>query len=122
MATPNHVAFPYDIDGRGRTGETLENTHIRDLVQQVLFTAPGERVNRPDFGCGLLRLTFEPNSDALAAALQLTVQGALQQWLGDRIELESVQVEHEESTLRVTVAYRIRRTGERAVATFEEER
>jgi uncharacterized protein len=122
MAALNHVAFPYDIDGRGRTGETLENAHVRDLVQQVLFTAPGERVNRPDFGCGLLRLTFEPNSDALAATLQLTVQGALQQWLGDRIEIESVQIENEESTLRVTVAYRIRRTGERAVATFEEER
>ena len=69
MAAIDHVAFPYDIDGRGRTGETLENAHIRDLVHQVLFTAPGERVNRPDFGCGLLRLTFEPNSDALAATL-----------------------------------------------------
>jgi hypothetical protein len=65
---------------------------------------------------------FEPNSDALAATLQFTVQGALQQWLGDRIEIETVQVEHQESILRVTVAYRIRRTGRREVATFEEER
>ena len=122
MAGINDVAFPYDIDGRGRTAATLENEHIRDLVHQVLFTAPGERVNRPDFGCGLLRLTFEPNSDALAATLQLTVQGALQQWLGDRIEIETVQIENDEATLRTTVAYRIRRTGERAVATFTEER
>lgn len=122
MPAPYNLAFPYDVDGRARTAETQEDTHIRDLVAEVLFTAPGERVNRPDFGCGLLRLTFEPNSDALAATLQLTVQGALQQWLGDRIEIETVQVEHDESALRTTVAYRIRRTGRREVATFEEER
>ena len=122
MAGPYNVRFPYDVDGRARTAETPEDTHVRELVEQVLFTAPGERVNRPDFGCGLMRLTFEPNSDALAATLQFTVQGALQQWLGDRIEIETVQVDHEESTLRTTVAYRIRRTGRREVATFEEER
>jgi phage baseplate assembly protein W len=122
MAVVMNVAFPYEIDGRGRTSETAEDTHVRDLVAQVLFTAPGERVNRPDFGCGLLRLAFEPNSDALAATLQLTVQGSLQQWLGERIEIETVQVEHTEATLRVTVAYRIRRSGRREVATFEEER
>ena len=114
--------FPYDIDGRARTAESDEDLHVRELIAQVLFTSPGERVNRPDFGCGLLRLVFEPNSDALAATLQFTVQGALQQWLGDRIEIETVQVEHLDSTLRTTVAYRIRRTGSRTVATFEEER
>jgi uncharacterized protein len=115
------LAFPYRIDGRARTAEAGPDRHIRDLIEQILFTTPGERVNRPDFGSGLLRLTFEPNSDALAATLQFTVQGALQQWLGDRIELETVQVDNEESTLKVTVAYRIRRTGKREVATFEKE-
>ena len=122
MAATYNLAFPYDIDARARTAEAEEDTHIRDLVAQVLFTAPGERVNRPDFGCGLLRLVFEPNSDALVATLQFTVQGALQQWLGDRIEIETVQVEHQDSKLRTTVAYRIRRSGRREVATFEEER
>jgi uncharacterized protein len=121
MAEPFDLSYPYRIDGRGRTAATAPDTHIRDLIEQVLFTAPGERVNRPDFGTGLLRLAFEPNSDALATTVQFTVQGALQQWLGDRIEVETVQVENRESTLRVTVAYRIRRTGKRAVATFEEE-
>jgi hypothetical protein len=122
MAERIEIALPYHVDGRGRTAEAAEDRHIRDLVEQVLFTAPGERVNRPDFGCGLLRLAFEPNSDTLAATLHFTVQGALQQWLGDRIELETVQVEHTGSTLRATVAYRIRRSGRREVATFEEER
>ena len=76
------VDFPYRIDGRGRTATTSEDDHLRDLIEQVLFTAPGERVNRPTFGSGLLRLVFAPNGDALAAATQMTVQGNLQQWLG----------------------------------------
>lgn len=112
------VALPYHVDGRARTAAAGPDRHIRDLIEQVLFTSPGERVNRPDFGCGLLRLTFEPNSDALAAALQFTVQSSLQQWLGDRIELETVQVDNVEAELRVTVAYRVRRTGQREIAAF----
>jgi uncharacterized protein len=88
------------------------------LIEQVLFTAPGERVNRPNFGSGLMQLVFAPNSDALAAATQLSVQSSLQQWLGDLIQVESVDVESEESTLRVTVQYVIRRTQERQVQAF----
>src|SRR5689334_14134267 len=96
---------PVHFDGLQRTANTTEEDHIRDLIEQVLFTAPGERVNRPDFGSGLLQLVFAPNGASVAAAVRLTVQGALQQWLGDLIQIESVQVESEESTLRVTVQY-----------------
>ncbi len=116
---PN-VAFPYRVDGRGRTAEAEnDDAHVRHLIEQVLFTVPGERVNRPDFGCGLLQLVFAPNSDELAATLQVLVQGALQQWLGNLIALEAVEVEAVESTLRVTVRYAIRRTGANQVASFE---
>ena len=76
----------------------------------MLFTAPGERVNRPDFGCGLLRLVFAPNSDELAAATQFLVQGSLQQWLGDLIEVNDVQVESDDARLLVEVQYTVRRT------------
>jgi phage baseplate assembly protein W len=114
------IAYPYRLDRRGRTASTDEKQHMRDLVEQVLFTAPGERVNRPDFGSGLLRLAFEPNSDVLASTTEFTVQGALQQWLGDRIELEKVEVANEEAAVQITVVYRIRLTGERAVETFEQ--
>ncbi len=113
-----HVDYPFNFDGRGRTADTTESDHIRDLIEQVLFTSPGERVNRPDFGSGILQLVFAPNSDALAAATQATVLGALQQWLGDLIMVEAVQVEHEEATLRVTVRYVVRRTQQREVAQF----
>jgi phage baseplate assembly protein W len=107
------VDFPYAVDRRGRTAATGEDEHVRDLVEQVLFTAPGERVNRPSFGSGLLQLVFAPLSDELASATQFLVQGALQQWLGDVIEVEAVEVEGEDSTLGMRVIYSVRRTGER---------
>jgi phage baseplate assembly protein W len=113
------VDFPYSIDRRGRTASTSEEEHVRDLVEQVLFTAPGERVNRPTFGSGLLQLVFAPNSDALAAATQATVHGALQAWLADVIEVQDVSVEAFDSTLRTTVSYVIRRTQMPQTATFE---
>src|SRR5439155_16983956 len=112
------VDFPFHVDGLGRTATTTDDDHIRDLIEQVLFTAPGERVNRPTFGSGLLQLVFAPNSDALAAATQLTVQAALQEWLGDRIEVQDVQVEAVDSSLTATVVYAIRRTQEVQSATF----
>ena len=112
------VDYPFHFDNRGRTAETADDEHIRDMIEQVLFTTPGERVNRPDFGSGLLQLIFAPNSDALASATQLTVQGSLQQWLGELVSVEAVDVENEESTLRVTVRYVVRRSGQRQTAEF----
>ena len=113
------VDFPYGVDARGRTASTGEDEHVRDLVEQVLFTAPGERVNRPTFGSGLLQLVFAPNSDALAAATQLTVQAALQEWLGDLIEVQNVTVDSVDSSLTTTVVYVVRRTQQQQQATFE---
>lgn len=112
------IDYPFHFDSRGRTARTPEDEHIRDLIEQVLFTSPGERVNRPTFGSGILELLFAPNSDPLAAATQFTIQGALQQWLGDLIQVESVQVEREESTLQVWVQYTIRRTQQQQLAQF----
>lgn len=112
------VDYPYDFDSRGRTAETTDEEHIRDLIEQVLFTTPGERVNRPAFGSGVLQLIFEPNGQALAGATQMTVQGALQQWLGDLIQVEGVDVQSEESKLQVLVQYTIRRNQKRQVSQF----
>ena len=103
--------FPYRFDARGRTAATTRADHIRDLIEQVLFTSPGERVMRPDFGSGLLALVFEPNSTVLAATTQMLVQGALQQYLGNLIAVEAVEVEAVDSTFRVNVRYVVRRDG-----------
>ena len=113
-----NIDFPFHVDNRGRTAQAGDDKHIRDLIEQVLFTSPGERVNRPTFGCGLMQLVFQPNSNELATATQFLVQGALQQWLGDLIQVDDVQVESQESSLHVTVLYTVRRTQERQVAQF----
>lgn len=112
------VDYPYRFDDRGRIAETSQDEHIRDLIEQVLFTAPGERVNRPDFGSGVLDLVFEPNSEALAAATRLGVEGALQRWLGELILVEAVNVRALDSLLEITVQYVVRLTQERRVERF----
>jgi phage baseplate assembly protein W len=112
------IDFPFHIDSRGRSAKTVQEAHIRDMIEQVLFTSPGERVNRPDFGTGLMQLVFAPSGEEMATATHYLVQGALQQWLGDVIEVESVAVEAQESALRVTVRYLVRRSQERQTAQF----
>jgi len=113
------VAHPFHIDWRGRVATASMDDHIRQMIEQVIFTTPGERVNRPTFGSGLQQLVFAPNSDELATATQVLVQGALQQWLGSLIQVEAVQVQSSEATLLVTVQYLVRRTQQRQVARFE---
>lgn len=112
------IAYPLQVDSRGRTSETVYDRHIRDLIEQVLFTAPGERVNRPDFGTGIQQLVFAPNSDELAATTQFLVQGALERWLGDLIVVNAVEVESIESSLNITIAYTLQQTQEQRVEQF----
>jgi len=109
---------PFHFDARERTAATDDADHVRDMIELVLFTLPGERVNRPDFGSGVMQLVFAPNSVELAATTQFLVQGALQRWLADWIVVEDVGVDSEGPALTVTIAYTIRRTQERRVDTF----
>jgi hypothetical protein len=113
-----NLKYPFQFDNRGLSAETSYESHIRDMIEQVLFTSPGERVNRPDFGSGLMQLVFQPNSSELATTTQFLVQGALQQWLGELIEVIAVEVENIDSKLQVIVQYTIRRTQETQVAQF----
>ena len=117
-----HIHFPFHIDGKGRTREAGEDDYIRQLIEQVLFTSPGERVNRPEFGTGLLQMVFEPNSTELAAATEFTVQAALQQWLGDLITVQSVAVTANDSRLNVQVSYTVNRDQQPRTAEFSKER
>lgn len=113
-----NIDFPFHFDPRGRTASTGDDDHIRDMIEQLLFTSPGERVNRPDFGSGLLQMVFAPNSPELAAALQFTVQAALDRWLGDLIEVRGLEVTSQDATLSVDLAYAVRATGETRRETF----
>jgi uncharacterized protein len=112
MTSPD---FPYRFDSRNRTAMAAGDAQIRDLIEQLLFTTPGERVMRPDFGSGLLQLTFAPNGEELAAATKMLVQGALQEFLADRIKVHDVQIEAYDGTLKVAVDYTVTATQARRV-------
>jgi phage baseplate assembly protein W len=116
--TTLNIAFPYQFDGRGRTAEAAIADYVSQLVEQTLFTSPGERVNLPDFGSGLLQLPFAPNSMEMAAATQFAVQGALQKWLGSYLKVESVTASAQEAALTVTVTYVLLATDVTQVQTF----
>lgn len=116
-----NIHYPYRFDHRKRTAQTGYDAHIRDLIEQVLFTAPGERVNRVDFGTGLPALLFGGNSDELAVATQFLVQSQLERWLGDLIQVEAIQVDSVDTKLIVTVQYLVQNTQERRVERFERE-
>ncbi|MFB7212909.1 GPW/gp25 family protein [Streptomyces sp. NPDC056255] len=113
------IAFPFRVDRRGRTAHADRDEHVRDLIEQLLFTSPGERVMRPDFGCGLRDLVFSPSSPELTSTLELSVQAALQRWLGDLIEVEALDMESDENVVRVHLAYAVRVTGTRRDDVFE---
>jgi len=113
-----NIDYPFHFDDKGRTAATTDNDHIRDMIEQLLFTSPGERVNRPDFGSGLMQMVFAPNSPDLAAALQFTLQAALDRWLGDVIEVRNLAVTSQDAKLIVDLAYAVRKTGETRRETF----
>jgi phage baseplate assembly protein W len=114
-----NIDFPFHIDTRGRTAECDDAAHVRDMLEQLLFTNSGERVNRPEFGSGLMQLIFAPNSPELAAALQFTMRAAILQYLGDVLDLLGLDVASEDAALRIDIRYALKRTGEVRTDTFE---
>jgi len=112
----SRIKFPYQFDGRGRTAQTDESGYIRDLIEQVLLTSPGERVMRPTFGSGVLQLVFAAASPEVAATTQFLIQGALQQWLGDVITVDTIDVQAQDGALLIIVQYIERRSQNRGVA------
>ena len=114
-----NIAFPFAFDATGHTASATDNDHIRQMIEQLLFTSPGERVNRPDFGSGLLQMVFAPNSTELAAALQFTTQAAIQRELGDLIGLRELTVTAQDAVLSVTISYVVRATQQLQTGTFQ---
>ncbi len=108
--------YPYSVSGSGIPNTTTPDDHLRDLILQVLFTNPGERVNLPEFGVGVQRLVFAPNSDALRTTAQFLISNNLQRWLGDRINIEQVNVSSEpgfEETVTIEIVYTVKTTQQR---------
>lgn len=117
----SQIDFPFRPGPLGGTATVDEETHIRQLIEQLLFTSPGERVNRPGFGSGVQKLLFGPLSDPVVSAAHMAVQGALQQWLGDRVAVQDVTVETQDSTLTVTISYRVAGRSQPQTAEFSRE-
>jgi len=120
------IAYPFQINQRGRTADAPENEHIRNLIEQVLFTMPGERVNRPTFGSNIRQVVFAPNNSELITATQFLLQGALEQWLGDVIQVQAIEATtinslSEGDSLQVIVQYIVRRTQQQQVVQFTRE-
>jgi uncharacterized protein len=113
-----YLDFPLTFDVKGQSATTDADDHVRDMIYLVLFTAPGERVNRPEFGCGVKQLVFAPLSDALAAATEQLIHGALIRWLDPVISLEKVETRVDDATLEILVSYLRRDTGERREEVF----
>lgn len=107
-----NIAYPLHFDRRGRTAAAGSDDHVREMIEQLLFTNPGERVNRSDFGSGLMQLVFAPNSPEYSAALQFTVEAALQRWLGDVISVGALMVTSDDASLRVELSYTVRASGD----------
>ena len=115
-----NIDWPFHLDARGRSAATNADDHVRDLIEQLLFTNHGERVNRPDFGSGVQQLVFAPNSPELAATVQFTLQAALQMWLADVLTVRSLSVTADDARLTVDLAYAVKATGEVQSATFSQ--
>ncbi|HKD09610.1 MAG TPA: GPW/gp25 family protein [Bryobacteraceae bacterium] len=113
-----NIGFPFRFDSRGRTALDSDDDHISGMIRQILFTRPGERVNRPDFGSGIMQLVFAPDNVELAAAVQFSIQAGLQQYLGDLIEVRAVKVSADDSTLTVNLLYIVRHTSTPVTAQF----
>lgn len=113
------VGFPFKVDGYGRIADPDYERHVEQMIELLLFTAPGERVNRPDFGCGLLQLIFGPDTESVASATSYLVQGALRQWLGEVIAVRHVEVKPVESNLQISISYVLLRDQQPRVAVFE---
>ena len=113
-----NIDFPLHFDARGRTAGAGLEEHVRDMIEQLIFTNHGERVNRPDFGSGVMQLVFAPNSPELAATVQFTLQAALQMWLGDVIDVADLAVTADDSRLTVDLGYVIKATGQAQTANF----
>src|SRR5258706_3286723 len=113
-----NLGFPYGFDAQGRTATATDNGYVRDLIEQVLFVSPGDRLMRPDFGSNVAQLVFAPNSPELAGATQMLIQSALHRWLADVVVVEAVGVVADDATVRISVQYRPLGEGESVIHVF----
>ena len=104
------IKYPFAVDASLGTmaAENDFAEHVKQMIMQVLFTSPGERINRPDFGCGIRRMVFAPNDDVTASLTQITILQALNTWLGSLITVQEVKVEANNERLEIGISYSLK--------------
>jgi len=113
---PRFLDYPYGVSSTGTPRTTTAEDHLQDLILQVLFTNPGERINLPEFGVGVQRLVFAPNNETLRTSAQFLISTNLQRWLGDRMDVEQVNVSSElgaEQVVTIEIVYTVKATQQR---------
>ncbi|GAB6192462.1 GPW/gp25 family protein [Desulfocastanea catecholica] len=115
METFTSLRYPFAIDpAQGRVAqETDFSAHVEQLIMQVLMTEPGERVHRPDFGCGIKRLVFAPGGEVAATLAQSVIYQALNKWLGNVIRVNEVTARAHDAMLEIRIGYVVRARGEK---------
>lgn len=113
------IAFPYRFDADGLTGLTDERSHMRHMLELLLFTMPGERVNRPDFGCGIRHMVFAPQNSEVVSTLHALIESEIHRWLGDVLTLRKLEVTSEDATLLVLLEYQLPGDGELRTELFK---
>jgi len=116
------IAFPWRFDARGGTAASTRDAHVREMIELLLFTDPGERVNRPEVGSGVRGLVFGPASPEVATALRFVVQSGLERWLGDSVRIDALDVTSADAMLTVEIRYTVLATGEPRAERFERSR
>ena len=107
-----HLDFPFGISEQGGIRTAGDSDHIKDEIITVLLTAPGQRVNQPEFGCGLKELVFTGNSFVLSTMVDFKVAQALDRWLGDKIVADEVNVQALDEQLQIEILYTVKETEE----------
>ncbi len=113
-----YLTFPFHIAPDGRIANSVLDKHIKELIEQVLLTNPGERVNLPEFGCGLENIIFEGNNESLASQVKFMVIQALNRWLGDLINIDNVLTQRNENKLKIEVIYTRKNTFDQDIVTI----
>lgn len=115
------IRYPIAVDAAmGRLQEEADySKHVDQLIRQVLFTSPGERINRPDFGCGVKRMIFAPNSEISASLAQVSIFEALRRWLDPVIDVNDVKVKALNEVMEIRIVYLVKARQERRYLNLE---
>lgn len=110
--------FPFQFNLYGHISSTTYDLHIQEMLEQILFTSPGERVNRPDFGCGVELMVFGSTSPEILSVKQTQINSQIQKWLGHLIQVLEVKITTNENRVEILIRYMIYQNQQETTQVF----